>query len=63
MVVEPVKPPGFHVYVDAPEPINVMLEPKHNVLLLAVIDTVGFETDTDTVLVFKQPKPLMPVTV
>jgi hypothetical protein len=57
-------PPGFQVYVVAPVAVNVEDEPLHNKVGLPAATTVGvLLTVTDTVRVFVQPRPFLPITV
>ena len=61
--VVPVNPPGFHVYVNNPEAVNVALVPSQIVELDEDKLNVGSDTDNDKVVVFVQPDALLPVTV
>ena len=63
-MADPVKPPGLHVQVEAPEALNATVAPLPEQIevgvAVAVIVGVGL-TNSVTVLVFVQP-PLEPVT-
>ena len=60
----PVKPPGFQVYVNAPNPLKVAVEPKHIAvgLELAVTEGLGLTTKFRVPLA-GQPNDVVPVTV
>ena len=54
--VVPVKLPGFHVYVEAPEPVKVAVSLEQITLGLELADTIGVvPTVKLTVPVFTQP--------
>jgi hypothetical protein len=61
--VVPDNAPGFQVYVDAPEPVNVAEAPAQIAVGFATAFTVGLETTRDNVLVFVHPVAETPVTV
>ena len=62
-MVVPDKAPGFHVYVDAPDAVNVAVDPIHKMVGLETAVTVGPGfTVKVTVFVFVHPEAFVPVT-
>ena len=59
----PVKAPGFHVYVDAPDPVNVTVAFAQTVFEDAVTATVGDELTVITIVFEDAQDPLAPFTV
>ena len=59
----PINPPGFQVYVAAPNPVKVALVPAQIVFDDAVAVIVGLDTVKVKVVVFVQPNALSPVNV
>ena len=61
---EPLRLPGFQVYVDAPEAVRVTGFPTHVVVVLAEAVTFGGPvTVTVTVVVSEHPAVFVPMTV
>lgn len=59
----PVSAPGFQVYVDAPLPVNVNVEPAQIVLDVATIDIVGLALTFKFNVWVSVQVPTNPVTV
>ena len=59
----PVRPPGFHVYEVAPDPVRVALDPEQMEGEEADADTVGIGTTVNEELVLDVQVPLLPIIV
>jgi hypothetical protein len=60
---DPINAPGFQVYVAAPTPVKVALDPEQMLAEDTVAVIVGLDTVKVKVVVFVQPNALDPVTV